>query len=864
MAPQFRSQGVGYLRLGDDMSRYGSAFLSLDAGMTFMDDGATSIGPSSTTLISPMFRLNHPEGGFGPSSSSPLSSSTPLTHDTNRSTSVSHQRGAGRRKLSIDSTTSDDEGGEGFAVNTPHNNGIHNVPVLVRSKSDLNKDLEELRETLQLLSGTECKWAERVEALRRMYNAISNITMSSSPPTPGSSGSGSTCTDIPESLLTEIISVLNISITKQKNPHVLRSAVCCIRVVGGCAAGTASCGVAWRTLLLEIIHLLRSSTKAVYEEAKDTLLSLHSSIVVPGGGGAVVKGTISLSNLTPMLPDVLAGPRGKGSSGASSTAKVVQWLETLVATELDSHIRSLGSGGVVKQVYDRVDVAGTMQKVHHLWAHREEASREAAVTLGGALLTFELVQQAGASGGGGWDGLCALADIVALPARTAHKPIVAPSSATGPRSRSSTPVRTASTDSSDVSLAAIDAILAAIGTAATAAIGEVSKANSRMHERLLASTIQWLTTKIAEERQRATVKVTDNKHISPVHAAVTTAVTAASPSPSNAGIAFRGDRGGVNTTGGVVSTNTSGPNSASGGVNTHTPSSGRATGDTPGSGRARNTSFDFVLNTELEMEATPSPETKDNRDQPATPGDSALSSLRRSRSSPLPADTIAIRSSPIAGNSPARQPITPHSTNPNDSNSSNSNNHSPLNLSYSPQQAATTLSKLSGDWFEVRLILKNVPSTGEGWSTFSQVVKSAPTFYQQLNAAAKAGGIPRAALLRVVLPFDEDTSSSDQAHVDSRRRPVGTTSSPSSSSSPQREPASVAGVDDHTLTMLQQQAVVLRKLIRIKMADEADLQQAQSATTLLQRFCIATEALASQQGSSPQSLVVGFEREMMM
>jgi len=24
MAPQFRSQGVGYLRLGDDMSRYGS------------------------------------------------------------------------------------------------------------------------------------------------------------------------------------------------------------------------------------------------------------------------------------------------------------------------------------------------------------------------------------------------------------------------------------------------------------------------------------------------------------------------------------------------------------------------------------------------------------------------------------------------------------------------------------------------------------------------------------------------------------------------------------------------------------------------------------------------------------------------
>ena len=480
------------------------------------------------------------------------------------------------------------------------------------------------------------------------------------------------------------------------------------------------------------------------------------------------------------------------------------------------------------------------------------------------MLTFELVQQAGASGGGGWDGLCALADIVALPARIAHKPVIAPSSATGPRSRSSTPVRPASTDTNDVSPAATEAILAAIGTAAATAIGEVSKANSRMHERLLASTIQWLTTKIADERHRAlSVKVTDNKHISPVHAVGTT-VTAASPSPSNAGgIAFRGERCGVNTTGAAHSS--SGPNSASGGVNTHTPSSGRATGNTPSSGRltARSTSFDFVLNSELDMEATPSPETKDNRDQATTSADSATSSLRRSRSSPLPVDTVAIRSSPIAGTSPARQPITPHSTNPN--NTSTSDKHSPLNLSFSPQQAATTLSKLSGDWFEVRLILKQVPTTGEGWSTFSQVVKSAPAFYQQLNSAAKAGGMPRAALLRVVLPFDEDTSSSDQAHVDSRRRPMGTTSSPSSASSPQRGPiASVTGVDDHTLTALQQQAVVLRKLIRIKMADEADLQQAQSATSLLQRFCTATEAIASQQGCSPQSLVVGFERETMM
>lgn len=51
MAPQFRSKGIGYIRLGDDMSRYGSAFLSLDAGNTFLDDGATAITASDVSNV---------------------------------------------------------------------------------------------------------------------------------------------------------------------------------------------------------------------------------------------------------------------------------------------------------------------------------------------------------------------------------------------------------------------------------------------------------------------------------------------------------------------------------------------------------------------------------------------------------------------------------------------------------------------------------------------------------------------------------------------------------------------------------------------------------------------------------------------
>ena len=72
MAPQFRSQGVGYLRLGDDMSRYGSAFLSMDAGKTFLDGGATSIiAPSSKSPMSLHLSKTYP-GAKGLPSTSPI------------------------------------------------------------------------------------------------------------------------------------------------------------------------------------------------------------------------------------------------------------------------------------------------------------------------------------------------------------------------------------------------------------------------------------------------------------------------------------------------------------------------------------------------------------------------------------------------------------------------------------------------------------------------------------------------------------------------------------------------------------------------------------------------------------------------
>jgi hypothetical protein len=48
LAPQFRSAGVGYIRLGDDMSRNGLSFISCDAASFLLDAGHAAPSASST------------------------------------------------------------------------------------------------------------------------------------------------------------------------------------------------------------------------------------------------------------------------------------------------------------------------------------------------------------------------------------------------------------------------------------------------------------------------------------------------------------------------------------------------------------------------------------------------------------------------------------------------------------------------------------------------------------------------------------------------------------------------------------------------------------------------------------------------
>lgn len=335
MAPQFRSKGIGYIRLGDDMSRYGSAFLSLDAGMTFLDDGATIITASDMPNVTDSFYGTFP--GAAPRSSLTLQS---LSGKSNNGRPES-----GSKRPS--STSRVKRPSSGLIVDHVEQNDIDK-----RNP----RDIEKLREIIARLKD-DMKWSERTELLK---------TLQENP----------ACGD--SSHVSEVIGIVIENLTKQKNPHVLRAAVRCIRDIGSSSMVLMTAAVAWRTLLLESIHLLRVAAKPIYEEARDSLSALHGR-------------SISVSYLSGMFDDIFAGPRGKGSGGASNTARVIQWLESIGLTEIKYNAQRILSGNA-DLFYEKIDTATSLQRCKSLLFHREEVTREAAVGMCALLLVYDILQ----------------------------------------------------------------------------------------------------------------------------------------------------------------------------------------------------------------------------------------------------------------------------------------------------------------------------------------------------------------------------------------------------------------------------------------------------------------------------------------
>ena len=126
-----------------------------------------------------------------------------------------------------------------------------------------------------------------------------------------------------------------------------------------------------------------------------------------------------------------------------------------------------------------------------------------------------------------------------------------------------------------------------------------------------------------------------------------------------------------------------------------------------------------------------------------------------------------------------------------------------------------TLSDNQADFSLVSMLLRE-PSLYKGQpDLLAERVTQGLAWISDMTSVAMNASIHRGALCRLVLPFGVETDAQDQANV---------ASATVSSDSP---------VHPDTVTSLRQGAIHLRKLLRIKLADDNDLRQAEDACRMI-------------------------------
>jgi hypothetical protein len=772
MAPQFRSRGIGYLRLGDDMSRYGTAFLSLDAGKTFLDDGATSIveGEALKSSASSAALTYPPALGLSPSLRIRAASAGAAHQHRGNSTSSSSSSSSSSSALRPHSSHPSVGLGDGTA-------GAGGAVADVQRA----RDMDELRDIVLFLrqGGGEGqqRWADRAERLGRLGQLVGCLSTNSASATTGSSHSSSGASPTASGMqLSEVISVLHETITRQSNPHVLRAAIGAVRCVGDCC-NISMCGVAWRTLLLETMHLLRATSKTVHDEAREALCMLHTRAKC-----------LSLAHLQPMLEELLAGPRkGSASSSNASSSRVVAWLTGLCKVEVDRMSRQLAtahSDAFKPSPFEKADTAATLARCRGLLSHREEATRDAAVELCVSVVLLDVL----------WSS----ATVVAL--------------VSAAKQASS---RLKKADSSG-GAAAEAALLKGLSPACGAALSDVSKVAPRLYDKLVAAAIKGLSalannvmTMHAAALAPSVAGVSPRASVSTSTDRTTAASAPLAPAPASQPQAKA--RGPSPPTASV-----SAPALPSTPVEPNPKRPVLGKGVSQGLGLPpRHPGLDLQADFTLaDPEKTARLGTPDGTDGTASTASTASSADDASDSY----SGRSLRASPRARSSP------------------------PEAQAQAPAQAHPLRAALEGQWFEAKLVLRMVPNTESSWNVLTTVLSESSEFVSALTAAAKQCGIPRGTLLRAVLPFDESTSSNDQSNV----RVSGATIN---------APSVLGKLDASDLNSLRTRAVDLRRLLRVKMADEADLLQATAAAELLKRFCKNVEAVAADSGVSAVSVV---------
>lgn len=297
IAPQFRSNGLGYIRLGDDMGNHGLAFLSSDSCHSFF---------STTEAVNPF-----------ESNAKFLKTTSSLTVDDRCKSNISKKvKSIRKRSDSVKVQTSqnsrlgvdlDDSSCSLSSVSSCAGDNEHSVSAGVLLKELQNFEVSK-----------DVKWKEKAELLISLGKAI------------GRPQGRGTCTNA-LNYIQDIISSKNVNI------NVLRNALFVVEKIGDSMKHELVYHISWKTILIEILKLLKN--KQVANGAKEILRNLHGKCFTLGNSIVAVSHVLGMGKSsanhrksTGSLKQVPAN-KSNQSMQKSNTVEIIEWLAATTETE---------------------------------------------------------------------------------------------------------------------------------------------------------------------------------------------------------------------------------------------------------------------------------------------------------------------------------------------------------------------------------------------------------------------------------------------------------------------------------------------------------------------------------------------------
>lgn len=119
------------------------------------------------------------------------------------------------------------------------------------------------------------------------------------------------------------------------------------------------------------------------------------------------------------------------------------------------------------------------------------------------------------------------------------------------------------------------------------------------------------------------------------------------------------------------------------------------------------------------------------------------------------------------------------------------------------------------DMETVQMLLREPKNYQDNFDLLRNHIRIALGWYERMVSVSRDCGVPLGFLCRLVLPFDSNTDARDQSNV--KCTIINSSDS----------------VSAHAVSELREGAIFVRKMLRVKLADEADMRQVRDAITMI-------------------------------